>query len=81
MLRISFASSIISDTFIDSIHLWSVGHSRFQHGEQSTGFLTILYLSHSGDVSDGSVEPKIATIGVPTAAAMCIGPESFVINR
>ncbi len=29
----------------------------------------------------GSVGPKIATTGVPTAAARCIGPESFETSR
>jgi len=34
----------------------------------------------NGPCSIGFVGPKIATVGVPIAAAMCIGPESFVIT-
>ena len=35
----------------------------------------------SGPVRSGSLDPKIATIGVPTAAARCIGPVSLVITK
>ena len=37
--------------------------------------------SFHGQVSAVSVEPKMAMVGVWSAAAMCIGPLSLVINK
>src|SRR5262249_31295160 len=57
----------------------SIGQSRNKHGLHSTWYLTILVRGPNGLVTLSSVEPKTATVGTPNAAAMCIGPESFVI--
>src|SRR3990172_4234432 len=69
-----------SSTVIKSIHFRSVGHFLLKHGLQSTSFFITIWLFPIGPVFSGSVEPNIATIGILRAAAMCIGPESFVTN-
>jgi len=38
-------------------------------------------MSPKGPVRSGFVGPKMARAGVPTAAAMCMGPESFAMSR
>ena len=40
----------------------------------------MIKLSVKGAVFSDFVGPKIAITGVPTPAAICMGPESFVIN-
>ena len=52
------------------------------HGEQGTFFFTILKQGCcQGQVCKAIVGPKIATVGMPKAPAICIGPESLVMNR
>ena len=57
---------------------WSMGHSRFRHGLHSTGSRTTRASGPVGPVAISSVAPKIATVGTPSAEAMCIAPESLV---
>jgi hypothetical protein len=56
-------------------------HSLRWQGEQSTSTRRILAFSVHGEVFLQSVGPKIAAIGTPSAAPMCIGPESFVTRN
>lgn len=59
----------------------SIGHSRRKQGEQGGLDLRISrrrQLPGAGHVSSGEVLPNIATRGVPTAAARCMGPVSLV---
>ena len=48
------------------------------HGLHSTGSLTTRVRGPQGPVTTSSVDPKTATVGMPSAAATCIGPESLV---
>ena len=57
---------------------WSMGHSRFRHGLHSTGSRTTRASGPVGPVATSSVAPKTATVGTPSAEAMCIAPESLV---
>src|SRR5690349_13712988 len=56
---------------------WSVGQRRRKHGLQYGFSCTILKRVVTGAVPKGSVGPKTATTGRPTAAATCMAPESF----
>src|ERR1700752_3457261 len=60
---------------------WSVGHRRKKQGLQYGLCWTRLKRGVTGAVPSGSVGPKMATTGKPTAAATCIAPESFPKNR
>src|SRR5689334_16196299 len=57
-----------------------MGQSRSMHGAQSGGCRMILPVGPNGRVVSGFVGPKMTSVGVPTAAPMCAGPVSFVIN-
>src|ERR1700722_7128839 len=59
---------------------WSVGHRRKKHGLQYGFSCTIVHFGVTGAVPNGSVGPKIATTGNPTADATCIAPESLPIK-
>src|SRR3990172_8335807 len=78
--RIMSTPAITSSTVIKSMHFRSVGHCLLKHGLQSASLLITMFPSPIGPVFPGSVEPNIATTGILRAAAMCMGPESFVIN-
>ncbi len=57
----------------------SIGHSRRKHGEHgASDFKTVALLEKIGPVNSGDVLPNGTTTGVPSAAATCIGPVSFV---
>ena len=56
----------------------SIGHTRRPQGLHSTPRLTMRTRVPNGPVARSSVEPKMATSGIPSAAARCMGPESFV---
>src|SRR5437660_12575272 len=75
----SLAARQTSPTVTRVMQRWSIGHSRSKHGLHSTACLTTRVRGPYGPVTVSSVEPKIATVDTPSAAAMCIGPESFVI--
>ena len=55
----------------------SIGHTRRPQGLHSTPRLTMRTRVPNGPVARSSVEPKMATSGIPSAAARCMGPESF----
>src|SRR3972149_7319929 len=74
------AALYTSSTVIRFIHLWSIGQVRKRQGAHSTLCLIIVLFLPKGAVVIGSVEPNIATIGMPSASAKCIGPVSLVIN-
>ena len=57
---------------------WSMGHSRSRQGLHSTGSRTTRAWGPVGPVVVSSVAPKMATVGTPSAEAMCIAPESLV---
>src|ERR1041384_8497431 len=57
-----------------------VGHLRKKQVLQYGFSCTIGEGGVTGAVPSGSVGPKIATTGNPTAAATCIAPESFPTN-
>src|SRR5208337_892286 len=59
---------------------WSVGQRRKKHGLQYGLSCTMLLRGVTGAVPSGSVGPKTATTGTPTAAATCIAPESLPRN-
>src|SRR5688572_17628486 len=62
------------------MHRWSIGHSRSMHGRHHTGCVSTSVRPPalgSGLVSCSRVGPKMATTGVPTAAATCMAPESL----
>ena len=60
----------------------SIGHSRRKHGEhRAPDFKIFALLEKTGPVSSGDVLPNGTTTGVPSAAATCIGPVSFVKTR
>src|ERR1700682_58234 len=63
------------------IQRWSVGHRRRKQGLQYGFSWTIVHRGVTGAVPFGSVGPKIATVGSPTAAATCMAPESFPMKR
>src|SRR6185369_10412715 len=59
----------------------SIGHSRRKQGAHGTGDWSKTFCALPGNpglVNAGEVLPKSATTGVPSAAARCIGPVSFV---
>src|ERR1043166_10205808 len=59
----------------------SIGHSRRKQGEQGALAVSNWWRGPPGipgPVNVGDVLPNGTTTGVPTAAATCIGPESFV---
>lgn len=59
----------------------SIGHSRKKHGEHgASDFNSRCRASPGkpGPVNSGDVLPNGTTTGVPSAAATCIGPVSFV---
>ena len=59
----------------------SIGHSRKKHGEHGASDLSRRWRAppgNPGPVSSGDVLPNGTTTGVPSAAATCIGPVSFV---
>ena len=59
----------------------SIGHSRKKHGEHGASDFKIFDpLEKIGPVNSGDVLPNGTTTGVPSAAATCIGPVSFVSN-
>src|SRR5512135_875917 len=57
------------------------GHSRLKHGLHGRSSLSTCALSDSGGVNCGLLEPNIASIGLSSAAAMCINPESLLTTR
>src|SRR4030042_2505280 len=57
------------------------GTSGSRQGLHEIGYRTSLPLQFQGPVTHGFVEPKMATSGTFNAEAICISPESFVINR
>jgi len=59
----------------------SVGHVSFKQGLQDTSLRTMMDLFPTGDVVTGLVEPKIATVGMFNAPAICINPESLLMNK
>src|SRR5947199_8978406 len=62
----------------------SIGHRRRKQGEQAALDCNKRFVDTAGKpgpVNSGEVLPKIATTGVPTAAATCIGPVSLVSRR
>src|SRR6266481_339565 len=75
----SLAARQTSSTVTRVMQRWSIGHSRSKHGLHSTACLTTRVLGPYGPVTVSSVEPNIASVDTPSAAAMCMGPESFVI--
>ncbi len=59
----------------------SIGHSRRKHGEHGASDLIKKFRASPGKpgpVNSGDVLPNGTTTGVPSAAATCIGPVSFV---
>src|SRR6202790_2162478 len=60
---------------------WSIGQRRRKHGLQKGFSWTIVQRGVIGAVPWGSVGPKMATMGRPTAAATCIAPESLPTKR
>src|SRR3990172_12048208 len=56
-------------------------HGFRRQGLQSRFFLITICPLPYGPVNSGSVGPNNATTGVPKAAAICIGPESFVMSK
>src|SRR4030067_3458762 len=56
------------------------GHSLSRHGEQGRSLLIILCPSPRGPVIALSVEPNMAATGTKRAEALCIGPESLLMN-
>jgi len=62
---------------IRSMQRKSVGQLGFKQGLHGTARWMTMLLSPTGEVVAGFVEPKIATVGSPSAPAMCIKPESF----
>ena len=65
-------------TWMRSIQRKSIGHLRRKQGLHSTGSRTMPLRGDSGPVSSGEVEPQMLTVGVPSAAAICMGPVSLV---
>src|SRR5208283_2084874 len=65
-------------TWMRSMQRKSIGHWRKKQGLHSTGSRTMMLRGDSGPVSSGDVEPQMLTVGVPRAAAICIGPVSLV---
>src|ERR1700733_5407833 len=59
---------------------WSIGQRRRKHGLQYGCCRMIVCRGVTGAVPNGSVGPKIATAGRPTAAATCMAPESLPIK-
>ena len=57
---------------------WPKGQALLWHGLQGKLSQIILALLDKGGVWAGSLEPKIATWGMPRAAAICISPESLL---
>ena len=60
---------------------WSIGHSRSRQGLHSTSSRMTRARGPVGLVVMSSVAPKMATVGIPRAEAMCMAPESFVKKR
>src|ERR1035437_3115600 len=59
----------------------SIGHSRKKHGEHAASDFNSRCCGSPGSpgpVNSGDVLPKGTTTSVPSAAATCIGPVSFV---
>src|SRR3989304_5021209 len=77
---IRLTAATTSSTLIAFKHAPPCTHRCRLHGEQSTDADNTVWPAPYGPILRGSVGPKIATTGVPTAAARCIGPESLVTN-
>src|SRR6266478_5759003 len=63
------------------MHRKSIGQVRRKQGEQGALAVSNWWRAspgRPGPVNSGEVLPNGTTTGVPTAAATCIGPESFV---
>ena len=56
------------------------GHSRLKQGLHSRSSLRICALGESGGVNFGLLEPNSASIGLFSAAARCINPESLLMT-
>src|SRR6202049_1741972 len=59
---------------------WSMGQRRRKQGLQYGCSRTIVQRGVTGAVPNGSVGPKMATAGSPTAEATCMAPESLPIK-
>ncbi len=69
-------AAVTSDTGNVARHQSSSWHSRSYWQPQAEYRETAMSSARHGPLRSGSVGPKIDTIGVPTAAAMCSGPVS-----
>src|SRR5512134_609518 len=77
-----FTSSKTSSTEIILRHFRSApGHSGFRQGAQGMDFRRTRLFLLRGPVFAGSVDPNMATSGIPRAEATCIRPESLVMKR
>ena len=63
------------------MQLKSVGQIGFKQGLHGTSLCMTMLFSPTGDVVTGFVDPKIATVGIPSAPATCIKPESLERKR
>ena len=63
------------------MQLKSVGQIGFKQGLHGTSRCMTTLASPAGDVVFGFVDPKIATMGIPSAPAMCIRPVSLEMNQ
>src|SRR5271170_3285624 len=74
-------ASTTRSTLMPFMQRKSIGHSRRKHGEHGASDLSKRFRAspgRPGPVSSGDVLPNGTTTGVPSAAATCIGPVSFV---
>ena len=78
----AFAASSTCSTVTRFMHSMCtlLAQESLKHGEQGMPARRTTCWSPYGPVSAGSVGPKIATTGVPTAAARCIGPLSLAMT-
>lgn len=57
------------------------GHSRLKQGLQGSSRRKTSAFVDSGGVNRGLLDPKMASIFLSSAAAMCIKPESLLITK